>query len=271
MSWPLRPLFPLLRRTPKSDNETVVAIVNGQNVYLDEVKEAQTLLPAQFQQMPLDALYGMLVLTVVDRKLTAAAARKAGMDKKDAHKRALERIEEQILQRAFIFNTIEAKITEESLKSSYDTFKKSYQPSEEVRARHILVKSEEDAKAVIEEVAGGKDFADVAKEKSTGPSGKAGGDLGYFRTGQMVPAFEQAAFALQKGEVTKEPVKTQFGWHVIKLEDRRTSEAPTYEEAKDRLRADLSRRIGSEIIAELRKGADIKAFKPDGTPLKEAE
>ncbi len=112
----------------------------------------------------------------------------------------------------------------------------SVSPEKQLKARHILVKTEDEAKEIIKELEGGADFAELAKAKSTGPSGTKGGDLGTFGKGQMVPEFEAAAFALEVGEFSKEPVKTQFGFHVIKVEDKLDQPLPTFEEAREQLR-----------------------------------
>ena len=109
-------------------------------------------------------------------------------------------------------------------------------PQQEVSARHILVKTEEEAKVIIKDLEAGKDFIELAKEKSTGPSGPNGGDLGFFGPGRMVPEFEQAAFKLEKGAFTKEPVKTQFGFHIIRVDEKRDQPKPTYEQSKQQIR-----------------------------------
>ena len=126
-----------------------------------------------------------------------------------------------------------------------------------------MVKEEKVALAVIVELDKGKDFAELAKTKSTGPSGPTGGDLGYFGRGQMVPAFEKAAFDLDKGMYTTTPVKTQFGYHVIKQEDRRAKAPPAFEEVEQRLRTQLSQAAGAQYMGELRKAAKIEKFLPE--------
>jgi len=178
----------------------------------------------------------------------------------------MARLEEQVLQRVLLERQINEQITETALREAYDKMIADAVTAEQINARHILVESEADAKQVIEELNGGADFAELAKTKSTGPSGPKGGDLGYFEKGQMVPEFSEAAFALKIGEFTKEPVKTQFGWHVIKLEDRRTAEPPSFEASQDQLKAQLSQQIGSVYIKGLRETATIERFKMDGTP-----
>ena len=125
------------------------------------------------------------------------------------------------------------------------------------------------ASEIIADLKKGEDFAELARKRSTGPSASAGGDLGYFSADQMVPEFAKAAFALDKGEFTETPVKTQFGWHVIKVEDRRPAAPPTVEEVSETLRAELSREIGAAYIQGLREKADVQRFDPDGSPVED--
>jgi peptidyl-prolyl cis-trans isomerase C len=130
------------------------------------------------------------------------------------------------------------------------------------------VKSKEEADAVIKELQNGADFATLAQQRSTGPSASNGGDLGFFRRDQMVPAFADAAFALQPGQFTAEPVQTQFGWHVIKVFERRTVE-PTFEESEPQLRQEVAREIVTALVSDLHEGAKIERFNFDGTPVQD--
>ena len=157
---------------------------------------------------------------------------------------------------------------EDALRKRYEeSIKDSAEQGEEVKARHILVACEEDAKAIIEELKKGADFAKLAAEKSTGPSGTSGGDLGYFTADAMVPEFSEAAFALKPGEITEAPVQTQFGWHVIKVEDRRAVQPPSFEQMQPQLAQEMTREILTKAIEELRAGVDIKRYGPDGSAL----
>ena len=141
----------------------------------------------------------------------------------------------------------------------------------EVHARHILLETEEKAREVLAEVQGGKEFAAAAQEYSTGPSGPNGGDLGFFTADQMVKPFADAAFAMKPGEVSAEPVKTDFGWHVIKVEDRREQAQPGLEEMKEQLSQEATQEIAAEMMAGLREGAEIVTFDIDGNPIPAAE
>jgi len=249
--------------------DPVVAIANGMEIHLSEINDAKTRLPAQYQQIPFQVVYPMLVNSLIDTQLMAIEARKLKLDEDKDFKIRLSKIEDQLLERVLISRKIEKEVTEAKIKERFDILVKESTPKDEVRARHILLKTEAEAKQAIKDIKGGADFADVAAERSTGPSATKGGDLGYFSDGEMVPEFSKAAFAMKKGEVGEAPVKTQFGWHVIKVEDRRAGKPPTFESAKEEIRAQMSREVGAAYISELRKDADIKRFNADGSPLKE--
>ena len=153
-------------------------------------------------------------------------------------------------------------MTDADIKARYDAEVAKLPPVEEVRARHILVKTEDEAKAVIKELGEGKDFAEIAKAKSTDPNKSEGGDLGYFKKGMMVPEFETAVFAMNKGDVTKEPVKTQFGFHVIKVEDKRNAPAPDFEQVKDQVKQIVLRDKYMEVLKTTKAAAKIEIEDP---------
>src|SRR5207248_4853731 len=153
----------------------------------------------------------------------------------------------------------------------YDEAVKPMGAEEEVRARHILVETEDEAKAIVQQIKDGGDFAEVAKEKSKDPgSAKDGGDLGYFVKGNMVPEFADVAFKMYPGQVSN-PVKSQFGWHVIKLEDRRSRQVPDYEQVKNQIESFVARRAQTEFVAQLREGAKIERLDKPATPAEPAE
>src|SRR5262249_58680719 len=155
---------------------------------------------------------------------------------------------------------------EEKKHMVYEKAKKRWGAKEEVRARHILVESEDEAKAIAQDVKGGADFAEVAKDKSKDPgSAKDGGDLGYFVKSNMVPEFADVAFKMYPGQVSN-PVKTQFGWHIIKLEDRRSRQVPDYEQVKNQIEAFVARRAQSEFVTQLRETAKIERLEKPATP-----
>jgi peptidyl-prolyl cis-trans isomerase C len=251
------------------DKDPVVAVVNGHKIMKSHIEEAQQLLPRQYQQVPLDQIYPALVDSLIDTHLAAADARSKKMDQDKEFRSRMSRIEEQLLQRMVLEKEMTAAISDEALKKRYDKMVAGMASNEEVHARHILLKTEDDAKAVIKELSKGADFAELAKKKSTGPSGPNGGDLGFFGKGQMVPEFEKAAFAMSKGAVSTDPVKTQFGYHVIKVEERRKAEVPKYDAVVEQLRGEISQERGSAYVEKLRSGAKVTRFALDGKPLEE--
>ncbi len=154
------------------------------------------------------------------------------------------------------------RVTDEALKDQYEAFLEANPPQPEVSARHILLKEEAEAKAAIVALDGGADFAELARERSTGPSGPNGGDLGFFTKEQMVPEFAEVAFAMEPGSHSEEPVQTQFGWHVIKVEARRDSQPPAFEEMADQLRDEASRAAVTEVLSGLREAAAVEIVDP---------
>ncbi len=252
----------------KSD-DPVVAIVNGASIQRSDVEEARGRLPAQMRQVPLQVVFGLLLDSLINTKLVAGQAREQGLHEEEEIKRRMASIEDQILERALMIRHIEERVTEDALQERYEKLVEETKDKEEISARHILVETEGKAGEIIADLKKGEDFAELAKKRSTGPSASVGGDLGFFSADQMVPEFAKAAFALDKGQFTETPVKTQFGWHVIKVEDRRAAKPPAVEEVSETLRADLAREIGSAYIQGLREKADVQRFNPDGSPLED--
>ena len=180
----------------------------------------------------------------------------------------LARLEDRVIERVYLTRMVEKAVTEEKLRARYADFVKKQPAGEEVKASHILLEKEDDAKRVIAELGKGGDFARLAREKSIDPSGREnGGDLGFFKKEQMVPEFSAAAFAMKKGETSKAPVKSQFGWHVIRVTDRRETPAPTFEEAREELHDELMREAIDGHVKELRDAAKVELYNPDGSAL----
>ncbi|HZB92851.1 MAG TPA: peptidylprolyl isomerase, partial [Stellaceae bacterium] len=195
--------------------DPVVARVNGFEIHRSDIEAAARDLPPQARQQPADKIYAALLDQMVATTLVAQAARKAKFEDEPTMKRRLVLIQDQVLAQLYVDDLIARNVTDAKLKAAYEKYVKTAPPREEVNARHILLGSEADAKAVIAQLDKGADFATLAKEKTTDPAGKtSGGDLGWFTKDQMVPEFADAAFKLKKGEFTQTPVKTQFGWHV---------------------------------------------------------
>jgi len=246
--------------------DPVVAIVNGQQIRLSELEIAQQALPPQYRNMPIQAVFPALLDRIVDSKLVVADGRKNKITDDAAFKKRMAFVEDQVLQDFWLQREIAKRVTPEKMQQRYQERLKSTPAEEEVHARHILVSTEDEAKALIAELKKGANFDKLAKEKSTDKaSGAEGGDLGWFKKSDMVKEFADAAFSLKKGDLTDTPVKTQFGYHVIKLEDRRQAPPPTFEELSDQIREELARETVTQIIDQLRAGAKIEKFNIDGS------
>jgi peptidyl-prolyl cis-trans isomerase C len=214
---------------------TVIATVGGKQITEGDLSLAAEDIGQQLQQVPPDQQRAFLLSVLIDMKLMAEAARENGIDQSDEYKARLSFLEDKALRRIFFAEKIANAVTPDTVKAAYDKYVAAFKPAEEVHARHILVATEEEAKQVKADLDGGKPFEVEAMEKTTDPSGKNnGGDLGFFQKGQMVPEFETAAFALEPGQVS-EPVKSQFGWHVIKLEEKRQSAPTPFEQMQQQL------------------------------------
>jgi peptidyl-prolyl cis-trans isomerase C len=253
--------------SPLPPPNTVVARVDGTELHLSDVEAAQQNLPPQAQKLPLEQIYPMLLDRLVDGMLITEAGRKERLEQDPELQVRLKRYEDRLIQEAYLNQAIKAAETEDQLKARYQTFAKDKAGREEVHAQHILVKTEDEAKSVIAELDKGADFGELAKKYSTDPSASSGGDLGYFGHDDMVKAFTDAAFALPKGQYSKTPVKTEFGWHVIKIEDRRAGKPPSFEEAREQLSRDLAHEIIDAKLQNLRGAAKIEEFGLDGKPL----
>ena len=257
------------KKAPAGDvagDNPVVARVNGVAIYRTDLTALRSRLPPQVQQQPPEQLYPRLVDQLVALQLVAQSARKMKLNEEPNVKTMTMLADEEILQDAYLDNIMRKEITEAKLRERYDQQIKTMPAHDEVHARHILVPTEDQAKALIEELKKGADFAKLASDKTTDPSGKnSGGDLGYFSQTDMVPEFAAAAFALKPGEFTQTPVKTQFGWHVIKVEDRRAAKAPTYEQIAPQLARQMSQELYGQKVKELASTAKIEVFNADGS------
>jgi len=258
---------PALAPSPLPPSTTVVARVDGVELHLSDLEAAQHNLPPQAQKLPLDQIYPVLLDRLVVGALLTEAGRKEHLDQDPDVQDQLRRYEDRLIQEAYLNRAIKAAETEDRLRARYQTFSKEKAGREEVHAQHILLETEAEAKSVIAELDKGADFAVLAKKYSADRSADSGGDLGYFSRGDMVPAFADAAFALAPGQYTKTPIKTEFGWHVIKVEDRRIGKPPSFEEARDELKQAIAHEIIEAKLQELRAAAQIETWGLDGKPL----
>jgi peptidyl-prolyl cis-trans isomerase C len=248
--------------------DPVVAKVSGEEIHLSDVTEAAQGLPDEYRGMPQAVLFPLLLDQAIDRKAIVALARKQELDKQPAVQRQMQNAADQALQNALISRAVSPMITDAAIRARYERDVAGKQGEEEVHARHILVANEADAVAIIAELKKGGDFAAIAKARSTDPGAAQGGDLGFFKKGDMLPEFAAAAFALQPGQISDKPVKTQYGWHVIKVEERRAAPPPTLDQAHDEIRQKLVQEGIQKVLAEARAGVKVERFGPDGSPAR---
>ncbi|MGB0697245.1 MAG: peptidylprolyl isomerase [Rhodospirillaceae bacterium] len=250
--------------------DPVVAKFKGGEIRLSEV-EAYRATAAQQQpqlaSMPLSLIFGNLLQQMVNQRIVAHAGVEAGVTDNPVYKQEMEAFSNRLAAAIYIEERVEEAVTEEAVMAEYERLKADYTPVPEYRARHILVEAEEEAKALIAELAEGKDFAELAQEKSTGPSGQNGGELGWFQPEQMVPEFSNAVVAMEIGAVSETPVQSQFGWHVIKLEETRDAEFSELVEIEPQIRQALNEQTVTSVLAELYDAADVTLMTPDGEPL----
>lgn len=253
----------------EADPNQVVARINGVEVTRQQVIDSATDLPEQVRAQ-IDQVFPLLVKRYIGLELLAEKGRADNLAEDPEVKKIVAEAESQAIRQVYITRYLDQQITDAAVKSRYDQKLKENPPPEEVRAAHILVATEDEAKAIIEQLNGGADFAAVAKEKSTDKgSGANGGELGWFAKNVMVKEFADAAFAMQPGDISKAPVKSQFGFHIIKLEERRMQPAPTLESQREQIRAELAEETVQALVKSLRKDAKVEVLGPDGKPLPE--
>jgi peptidyl-prolyl cis-trans isomerase C len=243
--------------------ETVVATVGNETITEADLNFAAEDLAQDLAQMPAQERRAFLLRVLIDMKVMAGAAKTAGMDQTPLFAQRLNYLKERALRRAYFADAIAAQVTEEAVRKEYDAFVAQFKPQEEIHARHILVETKEEADAIEAELKAGGDFAAIAQEKSIDPgSGANGGDLGFFGKGMMVPEFETAAFALANPGDVSEPVQSQFGWHIIKLEEKRQSQPPTFEQIAPQAQQQVLMRAFNQKVEELMSGVTIDVTDP---------
>ena len=235
----------------------VVASVNGEEITKGDLDQTLRDLEQQFARVPAAQRRGAALAAVVDIKLLSQQATKEGIDQEEEFKSRMAFLKQRVLHQSYIDKTVAALVTDTAVRARYDAEIANTPPENEVHARHILVKTNDEAIEIIKQLDGGADFVALAKEKSTGPSGSSGGDLGYFGPGQMVPAFEAAAFSMDVGKHSAEPVPTQFGFHVLKLEDKRAKQPPAFEQVEPQIRNVLFQEKYAEVTNKVRDASKI--------------
>ncbi len=248
---------PAMAQDAAPAEDPVLATVNGEDILESEVRATQQGLPQQYRQLPFDMLKADLLTREINQRLLMGAGSEAGLADDEEVKAQIAALERRLIAETYLDRALSDAITDDAIEAKYEEFIKTNEPEPQVHARHILLESEEDAKAIIAELDDGADFVELAKEKSTGPSGPNGGDLGFFNRADMVAPFAEAAFAMEPGTYSSEPVQTQFGWHVIKVEEKKEGTQPSLDEVRQQLVAEISRDAFNALVEDLRSDAEI--------------
>jgi len=252
-----------------ANSDPILAKVDGKAVHMSDVRDAVGHLPQRAMSIPPQTLYPLVLNKIIDSMALAAEAHRTGIDKDPDVQHQVAAADQQALATAMLEKGIAPLITDDALHARYQAEIASKPAEDEVHARHILVNDEATAKKIIAELNKGADFATLAKQYSKDPGAAArGGDLGFFKKGEMVPAFADAAFALQTGKITQTPVHTQFGWHVIQVLARRRAQQPTFEQARDGLRQHIAEEYEQKAVAQALAQAKVERFNPDGSPAR---
>lgn len=245
--------------------DAVLAKVNGVEIRQSEVDVAEAEIGANIPGNTPEAKRDALVSYLIDVNLLAQAAEQKKLSQQPGFEQKLQLARKRVLMEAIMEQTVKGSASEAEMKKLYEESVKKMTPQEEVRARHILVETEEKAKELAAQLKKGADFAKLAKENSKDPGSADGGDLGYFTKDQMVPEFAEAAFKLEKGKIS-DPVKSQFGFHIIKVEDKRKQPAPAFADVKPQLEQFLGRKAQGELVAKLREDAKIERLDKPAAP-----
>ena len=248
--------------------DPVVARVDGDPILLSDVTAMARSLPEELRTASPQMVYPLIIDQIVTTRAIVAAARRAGVDRDVEVRARIRRAEEQELAQALIAREIATRVEEAAVRARYDREIAARPPEEEVRARHIRVPTETEAREALREIQGGADFATVSSRRSSGPGAREGGDLGFFKRGDLVPEFAAAAFALQLGQVSAAPVQTTFGWHIIRVEERRRAAPPSFEEARDGIRQQMFEGEVNAFVERIRGAARVERFNLDGGPVR---
>jgi peptidyl-prolyl cis-trans isomerase C len=239
------------------ESNPVVARANGVDIRVSDLAFAEAEIGGNMPQMPPDQKRDYLITYLADVIVLSQAAEQQKIGERDDVKRRLAFDHNRVLMEALLQETGKAALSDEAMHQVYDEAVKQMANEEEVHARHILVATEDEAKAIEAELKGGADFATLAKQKSKDPGAAEGGDLGYFTKDEMVPAFSEVAFKLDKGQIS-DPVHTQFGWHIIEVEDKRIKPTPTFDQVKSQLENYVEHRAQAQLVDKLRSAANIE-------------
>jgi peptidyl-prolyl cis-trans isomerase C len=259
------------------DANPVLAKVNGAEIRQSDVALAEEELGPSLAQMDPAAKKDNVLSFLIDMKIVAKAAEDKKIENNEDFKKRLAFTRNRLLMDSLLAGEGKAATTDEAMKKVYEDASKQITGEQEVHARHILVETEDEAKVIEEELKKGADFAELAKKKSKDPGASDGGDLGFFTKDQMVPEFSAVAFSLEPGKIS-DPVKSQFGWHVIKVEEKRNRKAPDFEQVKSQIETYVTRKAQADYVAKLRETAKVERMdqaadtaaksdaKPDAAP-----
>ena len=255
------------------DANPVLAKVNGSEIRQSDVTLAEEELGPSLAQMDPATKKENVLAFLIDMKIVAKAAEDKKIENGEDFKKRLAFTRNRLLMDSLLASEGKTATTDEAMKKVYEDAAKQITGEQEVHARHILVETEDEAKAVAEELKKGADFAELAKKKSKDPGASDGGDLGFFTKDQMVPEFSAVAFVLEPGKIS-DPVKSQFGWHIIKVEEKRSRQAPGFDQVKGQIETYVTRKAQADYVAKLREAAKVDrmdkpvepAAKPDAKP-----
>lgn len=241
----------------------VAAVVNGEKITVAELKDSYNALPQLKSQVSFDQFYPRMVEAKATETAILQAAKKANIESTPEYKKQLDAIKKQVMSNVYIQQQVESKITDNDVKNLYNQYKKEFKPQKEMSARHILVGDEATANDIIAKIKKGEDFDQLAKTYSE----EKNPNLGYFTKQMMVPEFADAAFRMKKGQYSQKPIKTNFGYHVIIVDDVRDSKPISYQEAEPQLRQALAQKTAQGVLKNILDNAKIEQYQLDGKPM----
>jgi peptidyl-prolyl cis-trans isomerase C len=251
----------------RSPSDPVVGVVEGHMIYLSDVGRAVPQLPDNLRGLPFDTLFPVVLDRIIDHQALVVTARRQHLDDDPAVKRDIEAASGRILEGALLAREAVPQASEDKIQARYARQYAGKPATEEARARHILVSTEDEAKRLIAELKSGADFATLARQNSKDPDRENGGDLGFFRHDQVWPEFADVAFTLPPGQISQAPIHNEFGWHIVKVEERRIVAPPAFSDVHDAIRQALLQEAVQHTIDEARSQLTIRKLNIDGTPL----
>ncbi|MBE6462703.1 MAG: peptidylprolyl isomerase [Alphaproteobacteria bacterium] len=246
-------------------NKGIAAKINGETIYINDLKQSYADHPQIKDRVPFEEFYAKTLDVFVNSKLVYQAAKAAKIEETPEFNRQLVTAKEDLARKLYLEKMVEEKVTDEEVKKLYDEYTSKFESQKEVKAKHILVDTEEKAKEVIAKLKKGEDFEKLASQYSKDQVA----DLGYFTKEMMVPEFSKAAFSMNKGEYSKTPVKTEFGYHVILVDDARASKPLELKEVEAQLKNMVTQKVVAEIFEELRNSAKIEKYTLEGEEITE--